>query len=137
MATQLPYDLFWLALSALCMSVLWLPHHIYLLKQNGWRGTLWNPGHEMLPGAGWASRAKRAQRNAARHFALFAIVALIAHIAGMDPTILGHFILLWLSSRLAHFASYMMGIPTLPQILFISNIAIMFWLAAILLIPGF
>jgi uncharacterized MAPEG superfamily protein len=115
---------------------MWLPHIFRILMQTGWRAALWNPQNNIDPHAHWAQRAKRAQRNAARHLAIFGLLVLIAHISGADPVLVGNLVLVWLGTRLAHFVSFVAGVPTLPQIFFFTNWLIVVALAVELILPG-
>lgn len=133
---ELAPDLFWLAVTAMAVALMWLPHMARLFLQTGFWTAIWNPQHEIQPEAHWAQRAKRAQRNAARHFAVFAVLLLIGHVAGASPVELAWYAQLWLITRAGHFLTYMFGIPAVPQLLFLANIGTSLVLGARLLLAA-
>lgn len=119
---ELTPDLYWLALTAMAVALMWLPHIVRQVMQTGFWTAFWNPQHEVEPQAHWARRAKRAQRNAARHFAVFGVLLLIGHVAGASPVQLAWYVQIWLLTRVGHFLTYMFGMPAVPQLLFLANI---------------
>lgn len=114
MTTELYY------LAAVCgfTAVLWMPYAMNrILAGPGLVHEVGYPDQptEMSP---WATRLKKAHQNAIENLAVFAPLVLAVHVAGLSTsaTALATTIYLW--ARMAHAATYTLGIPWLRTISF-------------------
>jgi uncharacterized MAPEG superfamily protein len=71
---------------------------------------------------GWAGRAQRAHRNMLESLPLFIALVLVAHVANRANamTLLGAHLFLW--GRLAHWLTYLAGIPWLRSAVWLVSV---------------
>jgi uncharacterized MAPEG superfamily protein len=99
-------ELFWLTLTAILASSLWIPFVIGInstpyAKPEGDPDTFVRPPDHrlMLP---WVHRAFRAHQNMIEQFAPFAALVLIGHALGVSTPVMGWCAILFFWLRLAH-----------------------------------
>lgn len=122
-------DLYWLTLTGLMTAILWMPHIVRLIVQEGVIGAFKDPEAQIEPNQGWAKRAKRAHINAQLNFGLFAGLTLGAHLVGVDVTWLGMMAMIYFWARLSHFVVYTFGLPWLRPNLFVIGAIIQILIA--------
>ena len=110
---------FWLALTGLMTALLWVPHVLTLILQEGVLDAFRDPEALIAPKARWAQRAKRAHINAQMNFGIFAGLIIVAHLVGVAPDWLGRLAMVYFFARLFHYIVYAMGLPFLRPSLFI------------------
>ena len=82
MSLQENPELYWLALSAVAVGLMWLPHILQLIIQEGLFQAVYDPAREAPHKAAWAQRARRAHWNAVENIAVFAPLAFLVAATG-------------------------------------------------------
>jgi uncharacterized MAPEG superfamily protein len=72
---------------------------------------------------GWRSRANAAQYNSFEAFPFFAVAVIIAHLAGADQGLIDALALGFIAARVAHFAAYVAGVPTLRSLMWFAGLS--------------
>ena len=106
-------ELFYLALTALLASVLWIPSVIGYVQT---RGFLRTKDYKVAPTSAlpaWVDRAVRAHANMVENFSAFAALVLIAHVMGLSTnlTIAAAAVFFW--ARLLHAVVHISGVSIL------------------------
>lgn len=112
-------ELYWLALSTVAVALMWVPHILQLIVQEGVFAAVWDPSREVPHKAAWAQRARRAHANAVENIAVFAPLMLTAVLIDRtgDATALAAAVFFF--ARLGHFIAYALAIPAARVILFL------------------
>ncbi len=111
-------ELYWLTLTALMTSLLWLPYIINRLIEMGIGQAVFNPNSDPSPNALWAKRMMCAHENAVENLVVFAPLVIVLHIAGAATSLTATAAMVYFFARLAHFLVYTLGIPGLRTVTF-------------------
>ena len=130
MTTQLTY----LFLSALLLSVAWIPHIIGQVMTTG----LLTPDdysnlREQSDFPAWVRRANRAHINLVEQFAAFAALVLIAHVLGISTSTMALAAAVFFWARVVHFVVFLVGVRILMARTLIFTVA---WLAIVVFAVG-
>ena len=131
--SMMSLELQWLVLVATATALMWIPHILQLIVQEGlWRAVR-DPAREVAHKAPWAQRARRAHANAVENLAIFAPLALLVAATGSatSATALAAAVFFW--ARLGHFAAYVFAVPFARVVLFLVGWACQLVLAAALI----
>ena len=101
--------LFYLVLTALLTTLIWLPGGIQLLLGQG-MGKLFGNRDNISPLAPWAERSKRAHGNAVENLAVFATLVLVAHVTGRVTEMVNTAAMVFFWMRVLHYFTYTFGI---------------------------
>ena len=112
-------ELFWLTLSALTVSLVWVPHIVQIIAQEGLVRAVWDPVRETPHRAAWARRSQRAHRNAVESIAAFAPLALIVVLTGNATPATALASMVFFFARLGHYLAYVCAIPIARVALFL------------------
>lgn len=112
-------ELYWLTLSTLAVALMWVPHILQLIVQEGLFAAVWDPSREVPHKAAWAQRARRAHGNAVENIAVFAPLALLAVLTGQTGPATAMAAAVFFFARLGHFMAYALAIPAARVILFL------------------
>lgn len=112
-------DTFWLALSVIAVALMWLPHILQLIVQEGLIAAVWDPTRETPHKAEWAVRARRAHSNAVENIAVHAPLALLVLATGNTSAATALAGAVFFLARLVHFVSYTLAIPAVRVIAFL------------------
>lgn len=77
-------ELYWLVLSILLTSILWMPYIINRLLEHGIFIGLWDPDGKTNTEVFWAKRLMSAHANSVENLVVFAPLVIIAHIPGLS-----------------------------------------------------
>lgn len=122
-------EAFWLFLSTLAVGLMWLPHILQLILQEGLVAAVWDPTRETPHKAAWAQRARRAHGNAVENIAVFAPLMLLVLATGATSQATATAAVIFFLARLAHFVSYTFAIPAVRVIAFLVGWAAMITVA--------
>ncbi|MGH1406949.1 MAG: MAPEG family protein [Rhodomicrobiaceae bacterium] len=111
-------ELYWLTLTALMTSLLWLPYIINRLAEMGIGQAVFNPNSDPSPNALWAKRMMCAHENAVENLVVFAPLVIVLHVTGAATSLTATAAMVYFFARLAHFLVYTFGIPGLRTIAF-------------------
>jgi uncharacterized MAPEG superfamily protein len=114
-------ELYWLTLTALLTSLLWVPYILNRFVEIGIITAMMNPERDSRPTAQWAERMMCAHTNAIENLVVFAVLALVVHLSatGNDATALA--VEIYFYSRLFHFIAYSLGVPGLRTLSFLAG----------------
>lgn len=112
-------ELFWLAASTIAVGLMWVPHILQLILQEGFFAAVWDPSPEVPHKAAWAQRARRAHGNAVENIAVFAPLVLITLLTGRTGEATAVAAAAFFFARLGHFIAYALAIPAARVILFL------------------
>ena len=114
-------ELYWLVLSILLTSILWVPYIINRLFEQGIFIGLWDPDGETKTEVAWAKRLMSAHVNSVENLIVFAPLVLIAHILGMSTEITESAVVIYFFSRLFHAIFFTLRVPVLRIIAFLGG----------------
>ena len=112
-------EAYWLFLSTLAVGMMWLPHILQLIVQEGIVAAVWDPTRETPHKAAWAQRARRAHANAVENIAVFAPLMLLVLAMGATTSATTTAAVVFFVARLVHFVSYTFAIPAVRVIAFL------------------
>ncbi len=122
--TELSPDLFWLTATAVMTMLMWAPHIVWLILQEGLGPALMDRNHTLEVTPLWAKRAQKAHTNATDNLAAFAILVVVAHLSGVDSAIMGQLAMYYFILRAAHFVVYLFGLPVLRTAIYLASIGV-------------
>lgn len=132
MIGKLSPELYWLVLTALMTSLMWVPYIINRIAENGARNALLDPQGRTETRVPWADRMMRAHRNAIENLATFAPLVLVLDVTGISTYATATASAVFFLARAAHFLIYTLGIPVLRTLAFaVGFVAQMVLVAAI------
>jgi uncharacterized MAPEG superfamily protein len=116
--TTLTPDLYWLTLTALLTSILWIPHIMNLILANRLKAVFSDADATLEPESAWAIRGKKAHINAQLNLGVFAVLVLTAHVAGIDTAAIGKLAMIYFFLRVGHYLFYAVGSSFLRTAMF-------------------
>jgi len=111
-------ELYWLTLSAIATGLMWVPHILQLMSQEGVVRAVYDPAREAPHDAKWAQRARRAHGNAIENLAIFAPLAILVAISDSGTSFTAIAAAVFFFARLGHFVAYALAIPVIRVLLF-------------------
>lgn len=111
-------ELYWLTLTALATGLMWTPHILQLIVQEGLLAAIYDPTRETPHHARWAQRARRAHWNAVENLAVFAPLAILVAATGAGDQTTAAASAVFFIARLGHFVAYALAIPVARVALF-------------------
>lgn len=129
MAPVLTSELYWLVLTVLTTSLLWVPYIANRMKENGVWEALWDPQGRTQAKAPWADRMMRAHKNAVENLVIFAPLVLALHVVGIHTAATASASAVYFFARAVHYVVYTAAIPLLRVGAFLVGVAAQFVLA--------
>ncbi len=130
-------ELYWLVLSILLTSILWIPYILNRLSEQGIFNALWDPNGETTTKVLWAKRLMSAHVNAVENLVVFAPLVIIAHVLGVSTELTEIATIVYFFSRLSHAILFTLRTPILRIISFFGGFfAQMVMLVTLLTSPG-
>ena len=126
-------ELYWLVLTSLLTSLIWVPYILNRLVEDSPIPALWNPMPDTRPKARWAERMMRAHENAVENLVVFAPLVLCIEFIKINSETTAMACLIFFWSRVAHLVVFSFGIPLLRPIIFVVGFAAQMTLAIQLL----
>ena len=133
MIEKITPELFWLVLTVLMTSLMWVPYILNRMKEHGVGPALWNPQPDTRPQAQWAERLMRAHANAVENLVVFAPLVLALHVTGVSTSATVAASMVYFFARLAHVLLYTFAVPLLRTVAFIVGFGCQLTLALTLL----
>lgn len=109
---------FYTALTALWVTIAWLPYILDRIMVRGLMGAMANYDPNATPQSAWAQRAMRAHNVAIQAFAAFAPLAVMAMIKLPEDAYPGTLAMTFFVGIFAHYIIYCLGIPVLRTLAF-------------------
>ncbi len=132
MIEKMTPELFWLVLTVLMTSLMWVPYILNRIVENGPRNALLDPQGRTETRVPWADRMMRAHRNAVENLVIFAPLVLVLHAIGISTYATATASAVYFLARAAHFVIYTLGIPVLRTLAFAVGFAAQMVLVAAL-----
>lgn len=104
--TELSIELYWLVLTAVFTSMLWLGHILQRIIEMKPYATFRDPRHDTPTRALWAQRTIRAHSNAVENLVIFAVLVIVLEISGANSEATGQAAQIYFVSRVVHFFVY-------------------------------
>lgn len=114
-------ELYWLILTTLMTSLLWLPYILNRIMVRGLMGGMANPSPDEKPQSEWANRAQAAHKNAVENLVLFAPLVIATHLLGVGTSLTATMCMIYFVARLAHYVIYTAGIPIVRTLTFATS----------------
>ena len=114
-------ELYWLTLSILLTSILWVPYIINRLIEGGFFFGLWDPDGKTTSTVPWAQRLMSAHVNAVENLVVFAPLVIIVHILEMNTDLTATASILYFTSRVLHVLFFTFRVPVLRIVAFIGS----------------
>ncbi len=102
---------FWAVLSALLVTLMWVPYILDRIMVRGLMGAMANPSSDDAPQSGWAQRQKRAHTVGVETLVAFGPIAAFAHLTIPGDGLAGTFAATYFFGLLVHYIVYTMGVP--------------------------
>ncbi len=133
MKAAMTTELYWLVLTVLLTSVIFVPYILNRMKEHGVWPAVWNPQPDTRPKAQWAERMMRAHANAVENLVVFAPLVLALHVLGASTPTTAMAAAVYFFARLAHVFLYTFAVPLLRTVAFIIGFGCQLVLALTLL----
>lgn len=114
-------ELYWLTLSILLTSILWMPYIINRLFEGGFFFGLWDPDGETASKIPWAQRLMSAHVNAIENLVIFTPLVIIVHILEMNTDLTAIASILYFFSRVLHVLFFTFRVPVLRIVAFLGG----------------
>lgn len=111
-------ELYWLTLTALMTSSLWLPYILVHIVEVGLVKALFDGEGHTTPVAAWAARLKKAHSNTVENLVVFATLVIVLHITGTQSALTAQAAMVFFFARLLYFVVYGFGVPLIRTLLF-------------------
>ncbi len=126
-------ELYWLTLTILMTSLMWLPYIISRMLEQGTGFALWDPQGETKTDIAWAERMIRAHKNATENLIIFAPLVLILQLTQLTNELTALACMIYFFSRLTHYIVFSFGIPVIRILTFMVSVVAQLILAFTLL----
>lgn len=133
MRTAMTTELYWLIMTVLLTSVIFVPYILNRMKEHGIWPALWNPQPDTRPKAQWAERMMRAHANAVENLVIFASLVLALQVVGLSTAATASATMVYFFARLAHVLFYTFAVPLLRTVMFVIGFICQLVLALTLL----
>lgn len=133
MKTAMTTELYWLVLTVLLTSVIFVPYILNRMKEHGIWPAVWNPQPDTRPKAPWAERMMRAHANAVENLVVFAPLVLALQVTGVSTSATATASMVYFFARLAHVLLYTFAVPLLRTVAFVIGFGCQLTLALTLL----
>lgn len=133
MKTAMTTELYWLVMTVLLTSVIFVPYILNRMKEHGIWPAVWNPQPDTRPKAQWAERMMRAHANAVENLVVFAPLILALHVVGVSTPATATASMVYFFVRLAHVLLYTFAVPLLRTVAFVIGFGCQLTLALTLL----
>lgn len=125
--------LFWLVLTTIATTLMWMPYILNAMAVRGVMATMGNPVPNPKPLAPWAERAKKAHTNAIENLPAFAALIIAAHLTNTPAGAVATAATVYFYVRLAHYTVYTFGAPYVRTVLFLTGFGANLAIAAAIL----
>lgn len=133
MSAPMTKELYWLVMTVLMTSVMFLPYIVNRMREHGVWAALWNPQPDTRPKAQWAERMMRAHTNAVENLVIFAPLVLALQAMDISTPLTATACMVYFFARLAHPVLYGFAVPLLRTVAFVIGFGCQLILALTLL----
>lgn len=133
MQSAAPPEIYWLTLTALLTTVLWLPYIVNQILRMGLWAALSNSDSNAVVRSPWALRAAAAHRNGVENLAVFAPLAIAVQLLNVGTATTAMACMIYFIARIAHYLVYILGIPVVRTLVFAVGVGCQLVLVAAIL----
>lgn len=133
MSHSLSPELFWLTLTILMTSLLWIPYIINRMLELGILNALWDRFGLMDTNKDWACRMMQAHNNAVENLVLFAPLVILIEITGINSVGTAMACMVYFFARLTHYLVFTFAIPLFRVVTFLVGTGVQIFLVVVLL----
>ena len=126
-------EFYWLVLTILMTSLLWVPYIVNRMLEQGILAALWDPYGETGTQRPWAQRMMQAHQNAVENLVVFAPLVILVLVTNNMSGITATSCMLYFFARAIHFLAFTFAIPLLRVLTFLLGFAAQLVLALVLL----
>lgn len=131
--TELSLELYWLTLSVIMTSLLWIPYIANRILEQGILAALWDRFGDTDTEKPWAKRMMQAHVNAVENLVIFAPLVLLVQLSGVNSNTTAAACMIYFFVRLAHYLSFTFALPLLRVLTFLAGFAVQITLAVAVL----
>jgi uncharacterized MAPEG superfamily protein len=114
-------ELLILVITCLLTLLMWIPYVVARTVKAGLQNALASPTPVSTIGPMWAQRARLAHANAVENLAIFAPLVLTASTLNVSNTVTLMAAKIYLIARVIHYVMYIVGIPVLRTLAFLTG----------------
>ena len=126
-------EIFWLTLTIIFTSLMWLPYILCVLIENKVIPPIMEGSGAPAPQQAWAQRLKKAHSNAIENLVIFAPLVLSLVFVGISNETTALLCMTYFWARVGHAVIYMLGIPVLRTVTFMAGVVCQLGLALTIL----
>jgi uncharacterized MAPEG superfamily protein len=134
MKLELSVEFYWLLLTILVTSLMWMPYIINRMREEGILSALWDRFGLTEAKAPWANRMMRAHENAIENLVVFAPLVILVSLANSSTGVTLLAVKLYFFARLVHYLVYSLAMPVLRVVSFLTGFVAQLMLIASLLV---
>ena len=116
-------EIYWLVLSILVTSLLWVPYIVNRLFEYGILVGLWDPEGITDTNVKWSRRLMAAHVNAVENLVIFAPLVILIHVLELNNAFTESASILFFIARLLHVVLFTLKVPVLRIVAFLSGFA--------------
>lgn len=129
MLNTISSELYWLGLTTLLTSVMWIPYILNRMREQGIGEAIWDPQGFTATKSAWAERMMRAHENAIENLIIFTPLVLIIEINSLNSSLTATTCMIYFFIRIVHFVVFTFAIPVLRVVSFLVGFAAQITLA--------
>lgn len=134
MKLELSGEFYWLLLTILMTSLMWVPYIINRMREQGILSALWDRYGYTEAKAPWANRMIRAHENAIENLVVFAPLVILVLLTNSSTEVTLLAVKLYFFARLVHYLVYSLAVPVLRVVSFLAGFVAQLMLIASLLV---
>jgi len=120
---NLSTEIYWLVLTCLMTSLLWVPYIINRIIEHGPLPAIWNPFPDGGAKRAWAQRMILAHENAVENLVIFAPLVILIEMLNLNSETSALATMIYFYARLGHFVVMSFAVPVLRIVFFMLGFA--------------
>ena len=117
------FEIYWLTLTVVMTSLLWIPQILNSLLKSGPKKAFLYPDAAAQQYSDWAQRSKAAHSNAVQNLVIFALLIILLILLGFENDLTALAALFYFISRILHYILHILAIPLLRTVAFLIGFA--------------
>ncbi len=118
---ELSAELYWLTLTTIMTSLLWIPYILNRMLEQGIFNAMWDRFGSTETQAKWANRMMQAHVNAVENLVVFAPLVLLVQLTGKNSEITAMACMIFFFARLVHYFVFTFAVPLLRVVTFLTG----------------
>jgi len=133
MTNEFSTELYWLTLTVVMTSALWIPYIVNRMLEMGILQALWDGFGATETNKGWATRMMQAHSNAVENLVVFAPLVILVQLTGTNSETTAMACMIYFFTRLAHYLVFTFAIPLLRVVTFLVGFGTQITLGLVLM----